>query len=771
MRLIDRYICRELASHALLGLAVFTFVFYVPQLVRLMELAVRHWSSAGTVLLLMACALPGVLTFSLPIAVLVGALIGLGRLGADSEIVALNALGIGRRHLLIPTGALALAAGLLTLGNTVWLGPWSLGELQRLESRLISSQTSLDIQPRIFQEEFQHSIVYVEDANASGNEWRGVFLAELGQGGGTDVTLASRAVLVPRPGAGKLQLHLENGWTHSYDPTKPGHYSISTFASSDLALQIGPVEPSLPAGPAPPEQTLRQLLAARGSAWRAARVELHRRFAFPAACLVFALLAVAVGARPRQSGRALGFVLTLLLLCGYYLLFVIGVGKARQAVLAPWAGVWLADAVGFGLGLVLLAGIDSVERPDWGERLARAARRLVASLDHRRPPVMPKPPSARDAAVATPRRRMARFPLLIDLHILRSFAFYFTITLVGFVLLIEVFTFFELLNDIARRHIAFGVTAAYFRYLAPLLFYQLTPLAALVGTLATLAVMSKYNETTALKACGISLYRISLPLVAAGLLLAGGLFALDAGVLPYANQKQDALRNEIKGRPAQTFYEPQLRWISGEGDKIYNYELFDPDHQVFAGLNVFEMNPRTFQLRRRIFARRANWEPALGTWVLEQGWVRDFRGSTVVRYQPFLADSFPELNEPPSYFHREVRQSYQMNWRELGRYIEQLRQAGFDVARLSVQWHRKFAFPLLAAVIILIGIPFPFLTDTRGATGGLALGVGIGIVYWATSALCEAMGAVGQLPPAVAGWAPDVIFLFAGLYFFLKMPT
>jgi len=102
MRLLNRYIFRELASHALLGLAIFTFVFFVPKLVQLMDLVVRHWTHLGSVLLLVACTLPAVLTFSLPIAVLVGALIGLGRLGADSEIIALNSIGIGRRHLLIP---------------------------------------------------------------------------------------------------------------------------------------------------------------------------------------------------------------------------------------------------------------------------------------------------------------------------------------------------------------------------------------------------------------------------------------------------------------------------------------------------------------------------------------------------------------------------------------------------------------------------------------------------------------------------------------------
>jgi len=112
-----------------------------------------------------------------------------------------------------------------------------------------------------------------------------------------------------------------------------------------------------------------------------------------------------------------------------------------------------------------------------------------------------------------------------------------------------------------------------------------------------------------------------------------------------------------------------------------------------------------------------------------------------------------------------------MNWRQLGAYIASLRQAGFDTARLAVQWQKKFAFPVIAAIIVFLSAPFAFLTGTRGAVGGLALAFGIGISYWATSALFEAMGSVGQLPPLLAGWAPDVIFGFLGVYFFLRMPT
>ncbi len=770
MRRLNRYICRELLSHALLGLAVFTFVFFVPQLVRLMNLVVRHWNSLGTTLLLISCALPEVLTFSLPIAVLVGSLIGLGRLGADSEIVALNSIGIARRHLIVPVGIFALAGTLITLGNTVWLGPRAVSELHQLESRLVTTQTSLDVEPRVFQEEFKNLILYVEDASASGRRWRGVFLARTSEAGVSQVTLARSAMLVPRPGSSTLQLHLKDGATNSYDPKRPSHYTVATFASSDLALSLGGAghqgSTKLPL----PGESIRQLLATRGPGWRDARVELQRRFAFPVACLVFALLAVAVGARPRQTGRSLGFVLTLVLLAGYYLVFVIGVGKARQGALPPWLGVWLANIVCFAVGAVLLVGIDSVRSGSWSARfsgwMSSLRRRLQQISRGARPGAGV---GARGGTLL--RGRIAQFPSLIDLYVLRSFFSYFVVTLVGFVLLFEVFTFFELLNDISRTHASYGLVASYFFYLAPMLLFHLAPLSALVGTLATLAVMNKYNEVTALKASGISLYRVSFPLIVAGLLIAGGLFAMDASMLPFANRKQDALRNQIKGRPAQTYFQPRLHWIFGRGDKIYNYELYDADHHLFGGLNVFEMNPRTFSLRRRVFARRAHWEPLLHTWVLEQGWVRDFQQEQVTKYQPFTVASFPEIDEPPSYFQREVLQAYQMNWQQLGDYIAQLRHAGFDVSRLSVQWQRKFAFPLLAAIIILIAIPFPFLLGTRGAVGGLAVGVGIGIVYWASAALFEAMGAVGQLPPFVAGWAPDAIFLFVGLYFFLKMPT
>jgi LPS export ABC transporter permease LptG len=310
----------------------------------------------------------------------------------------------------------------------------------------------------------------------------------------------------------------------------------------------------------------------------------------------------------------------------------------------------------------------------------------------------------------------------------------------------------------------------YFWYLTPYLVYNLAPLGALMAVLVTLGIMSKNNEIVAIKASGTSLYRLAMPVLVAGLVLAAAMIVLDDTYLPYANQRQDALHNQIKGRPPQTYAHPQ-RWIFGENSKIYNYDLFDPGLKLFGGLSVLEIDPTSFQVRRRIFATRARWSETENVWVLEGGWIRDFSDGSVAKFESFTAAAPKELTEPPSYFNREVRQAFQMSLGELGGYIEGLHRAGFDVSTLMVQWHKKLAYPLMAPVSMLLAFPFAFLVGTRGAIGGVALGLAIAVAYWAIAALLEAMGGVGQLPPILAGWSPDIIFFFLGLYFFFKMST
>lgn len=769
MRIVDRYISREVFSHAVLGLAIFTFVLFVPQLVRLMELIVRHAADTPTVLALLLCLLPGVLTFTFPMAALVGVLLGLGRMSADSETTALHAVGIGTRRLLRPIAALAGLATLLTLSMTLWLGPAALARFRLLEQNLRATQASFELQPRVFDERFPGFVLYVQDIEASATRWRGLLLAESGDGNGSRLTLAEEARVLPDRDGARLQIHLINGSTHEYSANEPSRYAVSTFGQSDLPVRIEALDRPQAAAPSNAELTLRQLLANSSTRDIEARVELHRRLALPAACLVLALAGVPLGARPRRGGRAAGVVLTGLLIVGYYLLFVFGAGLARRGVVHPMLGLWLANIATVTVALALLPRMELMHGSGrWKEHLASFTMWWQA---RRNQVLRAAPGGGSGSRLAKPPGAGRAFPQRMDMYVLRIFFKSLFLILAGFLTLFHFFTFFELLNDIARRNIPFLDVIEYFVFLTPYLTYSLLPLAALVAALITLGVLAKNNELTAFKASGISLYRLSVPLLLAGVALGLGMFLLDESYLPYANQRQDALRNSIKGRPARTFYQPRRQWIFGGQNKLYNYEAFDSHRQTFAGLSVFELDPDSFQLRRRVFARLAQWDPGQHRWRLQEAWVRDFAGPVVTRFASLPEMYLPEVNEPPEYFERPVLRSEQMNWQQLADYIAGLRQAGFDVARLTVQWHRKFAFPLLAPVIVLLAIPFAFLGGTRGALGGVAKALAIGFAYWAVSALFEGMGNVGQLPPALAAWMPGAIFGFAGIYFYLKMPT
>ncbi len=773
MRILDRYIVREIFRHAFLGLVVFTFVLFIPQLVRLMELLVRHSGSGAQIAKLFLYIFPGVLIFTIPMAVLVGVLLGLGRMSADSEIIALTALGISRQRMLVPVGVLALTGAIATGTLTLWLAPAAFRALRGIQANLLASQASFQIQPRVFDERFPKLVLYVNDVSASGTQWHGVFLAEGGEENGSQLTLAENAIVIAEPKQGKLELHLQGGTTHEVTRQDPDHYSLTDFGQSDLPIEVAGLLPNHQRTLSNPERPTRELLANEGKNWREARVEFQRRVALPFACLVFALVAVPLGAQPRRGGRAAGTLLSVLLSGLYYSLSAMGAKFAADGKLSPWTGIWLANIALTALAIVLLPRMEHLRGDRGWMRHFRRFDSWKRLLRRKKTQAKVRAAEVAKATNGQPERvptSEASFPRIIDLYLLRRFFSYFGLLMVTFILLFHIFTFFELLDDIARHRVPFLIVVDYFRYLTPYLLYQLAPLGALVAVLVTLGVMSKNNEIVACKASGISLYRLAVPLLLAGLTLAATMIILDDIYLPYTNQRQDALRNQIKGKPAQTYTRPQ-RWIFGEAGKIYNYDLFEPGRNLFAGLTVIELEPGTFRVKRRVFANQARWSESQNVWVLESGWVRDFRDGSIEKYQKFTATALPEISEPPTYFNREVLQASQLSFRQLGSYIEELHSAGFDVSALTVQWYVKIAFPLIAPVCMLLAIPYAFRVGARGAVGGVAVGLAVGIAYFSLARLLEAMGGVGQMPPPFAAFAPDLVFYFLGMYFFFKMPT
>jgi LPS export ABC transporter permease LptF/LPS export ABC transporter permease LptG len=775
MRILTRYILREVTSHALLGLLVFTFILFTRDLGHILELIIRHSAPLPAVAELFVLTLPSTLTYTIPMAVLVGILIGFSRLAADSEITAMRASGIGVWSFLSIISIFVAVAFALALLNGLYLVPRSQAALAGLQGQLKGSQVSFEVQPRVFYEGFPKLVLYVEDVKGAQKAaiWKGVFIADISTPSAPVITVAQQGVLISE-GPHTLHLHLTNGSVHESDVGSADRYQVSTFQQTDRPIELPQAENSREQEPAPLAQlSTRQLfLQARAKHDPEARwydIELHRRFALPAAGVVLALVGIPLGLSSKKGGKSSGFVLTILLVFAYYFVSLLGVSLARQGKIPPGVGVWLADFAFLVCGSFLLW---RVERRPFEISWLRSWGAFKTKFRDRRK--IPRAGGNGDSYQRIGSRRRvfsARFPMILDDYVLRGFFVNLALVLSAFIMLLLVFTLFELLGDILRNRVSPVIVGEYLWNVTPYFLYTTVHYGILLAVLITLGWMQRSNEITAMKATGISIYRIIVPLLIAATLLAGGLFFFDQFYLPRANKRQDALRNRIKGKPPQTYLDPDRRWIFGQHSTIYYYRLFDPERAQFGSLSVFQFDPATFQLTTRIYADRAHWDDSLQRWVCTQGWERSFRGSAIEKYRTFDVSTFAAISEPPSYFQKEVRQSSEMNYEELRRYIHDLQQSGFDVVRLRVQLQKKLAFPIIALVMAVLAVPFSLSGGKRGAVAGVAVAVGIAVVYSVTSDMFEAMGNISQLPPALAAWSPDLIFALLGGYLLLKVPT
>jgi LPS export ABC transporter permease LptG/LPS export ABC transporter permease LptF len=791
VRILTRYILGEILSHTFIGCALFTFILFMPNLPHILEVVVRNSSTLSDVFEIFLFTLPNLLKYTIPMSVLVGILLGLSRMASDSEIIAMRASGLGIGYFVRVSGIVATAGTLLGVANTLYLAPRANRAILRMEQSLETSQASYEIQPRVFYEDFKNAVLYVENVHsgAGPSNWDHVFIADVSDPANPVITTAASATVV-NDGSQELMMRLRNGLHDETVADQPGASNISTFTTSDMPLSLsqtsdvhlGRMDTAIYAMPI-------SVLLERihGPDPQRFLVELHNRFAFPAACIVLMLVGVPLGAASRRGGRSSGWVFTILLVFVYYFLSSTGIALGRQGKLPVFVGVWSANILFAAAGSFLLWQMAT------GGRLLAAISGLTAHLPRFTLKSRPTTNGTGNGlgngsafggllsrfqprATAAHARGRNTFPRILDEYVVREFVFMFLLVLAAFVLLMIVFTFFDLVGDIIRNHISLVTVGDYLVNLTPSLLYQIAPLAVLIAALAVFGVLNRNSEIVAMKATGISLYRLVIPIVSIALILAFSLFLFDQYYLPQANRRQEALRNIIKGRPPQTYLHPEQTWIfgqpkAGEPARIFYYQFFDPNRDEFANLSVFEFNPQTFALTRRIFAGRAVWDEDSDSWKFENGWVRDIEGGNVKDYRTFLSTTFAEVHEAPDYFEKEDLLAPEMNFAQLEKYVRDLQQSGFDTMRLRVALWHKLAYPLVAVVMAVLAIPFALSMGRRGSLSGIAIAISVALAFYVVDGLFASMGYVNYLPAAMAAWSSDILFGLVGGYLLLRTPT
>ncbi len=789
MRKIDKLVLISIIPPFLISLTVLTFVVFMNDLGKLSELLITHNASPMTILYIAGTIAPGVLVFSLPLSCLIGSLIGLSGLSGESQITALRACGVPLRTLLRPVLILGLLVGSATGLMSVVILPRSNNFLSDLKNLVGVRQATSQIMARVFNEEFAKVVLYLDDLSTDRQHWDHVFLADNSDPDAPKVVLARAGTWITDPAGTRLQLHLQDGTIYEVNPQEPAKDNTSIFEATDIPVWVRD-EPGQDLrkeeADKPVVQSTLRLWVGNAGTDRANRrdelIELHKRLALPFSIFGFAFISVALGASSRCSGRTSGSVLSMLLALLYYVLFSNGMHLSRANTVPVWFGMWGADIILLAIGTFLLFRAEHDLRlakcgsaMPWLPRLQALAGKfhlgIVRRVFH----------SVNDLAFSTTGRiARSRFPRILDSYISRGFLVYFLWSLLICHALFVVLTLFDLLDQIIRNRADLFLIVRYFIFLTPHIFMLSVPMALLLAILILFGVLEKGSEVTAMKAGGWSLYRIALPVLLISGLICSGIFFMQDYILPYANIRQDALRNEIKGRPPQTFATKARKWIfgqsdritdSGESDRIYNYDYYNSDKDVFIGINIYEVNMQQSRITRRIAAHQATISGP-GRWVLEDGWVRDFErnGGSFRRFQKEDFD-FPE---PPSYFRKEIfepKESSKMTYLDLKNYIDFLKQSGYNATELQVQLYGKISFPMSCVVMALIGIPFSFTTGRRGAFFGISASIAIAISYWGMYRICEQMGAYGLLSALLASWAPNIVFGAAGLALLFTIRT
>jgi LPS export ABC transporter permease LptG len=838
LRLIDRYLIREILPYFLLALLLLTAIIFAHEASRFSELLVvssRSGVPMEAIGKIMAALVPGIAVFTIPISLLVGTLVGIGRLSGDSEIIALGASGMSRMRILRPVIAMALLVAALMLYITFNVLPRSISSLNNIKSNqaLVFQGITTQIKPRIFEESIPKKVLYIEDIDRQKNLWHNIFIVDMSdeQGGMQIFTAKIGSLRQTANVQGKPQMpemYLQEGAFHqttaprviddegtqeNTDENGANEASLSPeeralresnrekkrlrfqqkyTSGSYEAMTVGiDVSDDKKKDEAPNEKVQKrdvdemewsELISYTPAPedYREWRAQIHKRLAYPTACLVFALLGVGFGISHVRTGRSFGLLLGLGITIIYYLLALSGEHSAVSGKLPVWFGVWMANIVLTALGSFVIfiqrqPGSDVFSALSSLRHLLPSAKKRAeqtARADFVPEKVKQTPTERVTRSAAVKKILAARWPQLVDRLVIGDLLRFFFYIVSGFSALFIIITLFQLLNSITKHNIEWMVVANYLFFLLPLIANYTAPLAALVAVMITFGLLQKTSQVVALKASGLSIFRLAAPAVVISLFLAGLVFFNQDYVMPFTNPRQNNLRALIRSgqEPAQTFYQTKNQWIFGLDSRIFNYAYFNPTNNTFAQLTVVDLSKEPFSIKRRLYANRAVWDANERVWLLKDGWERTFANEKLLAFEQFKERKVT-LAEQPDYFRRDFRGSQSMTFAELREKIVELSRSGFDVLDLKIALQSKIAFPLTCLIMVIVGLPFSFSVGKRGALYGVAIGIAIGLAFWGAIGLFEQMGRYEILPPMLAAWGPNLLFGTGGIYLFLTSRT
>ncbi len=763
-RTLGGYLLREMAFPTLFTLLGLTLLMLARQMLGFADLIVNRGLGGATVAQMAALQLVPLLSDTLPLSVLVGSLVALGRLAADQEIVALEACGLAARRLTRPVATFGVGATVVGLLLSAVLAPASVRRLDAMLEQIGRETPGAAIRAGE-QQKFGSWRLQAREATPAGDRVRGVMIEvpDLGE-----TIFAEHAALEPA-GEGQTRIILRNGSFVSVSEDRPW---LVRFAELDTLLPEEDEKVERPGDRTYDDLPYSALLEIAGDerdseeSRRDALTQIHGRLARPTAALVFGLLAtplfLARGGRSRASGGLLGIVALVV----YYGLAQLATGLDHSGAFPAGLPLWLPN-------VALLALVWPLQRLVSGRSPVARSRaigpgRLRQALARLRRRTRRTPgEAAAQSAPAVPARRERRMrtrawalPRYVTGSFLRTLGIAFAVLLTAY-LIVDVL---ERLKWFARYNATASEAIRFYGLRVPLLVSRIVPMSLLVATALLVSLTGARGELTAMRASGIPAPRGMLPVLGICAIVAPLSFLLSDQVVPRTNMLNELLKSaEIKVEE-QWYRTPRSGrkavWFV-DGNRLVEAERLDPQLGIVQGLTIYDLDPRGLPMVRRdaLGGRHLGG----GTWRLFEPVRLDLRGT---RLEPEAGAEFAALWEGVP-VETDTRN---LSVAEIRAEIAWADEHGYDSKGLQVDLTRKLAAPfsclVLPAVVFLFALSGPPYPKTAAA---LVASVGVGIGSTLLNDLSASLGYGGMIPPGIAGWAPTAIFGILSAYLFVRL--
>ncbi|HEY7541873.1 MAG TPA: LPS export ABC transporter permease LptG [Methylomirabilota bacterium] len=781
---LDRYIARELVSPFAFGCALLTFFLVIDRIYHLTDLVITKGVPFYLVMQLLAYMLPSFLAHTFPMALLVAVLLAGGRLASDLEIVAFKAAGVSALRLFRPVMAASLLVTVVTAGLTLVVNPAANGEFNRQLFRILQARAVSGLQERIFNSTFGDLMIYVEDVSASQVALRGLLVSDERDPTLSRIISSREGRILTDEANRRITLRMMNGAVNEADilpvdvpktladtPSPTGgaagasRYRYTRFDIYDMSLSVDSPLRGAPRVEKPEKDLSLGDLDAKIAEFRndphsraPFEIERHKRYALPVAALVFGLVAFPLAIRSHRGGRSIALVGSLAILVTYYLMMTSLEGAALRARIPAVAAIWGPNVI-FGVtGLVLLIATAR----EWRWPAMPALWRVIDA--GRR--ALPGRPTWRGRGHAAGGARDSTH--IIDRYLVREYLAFMGIGLAVAAALFIVVDLVKTLDKYLRVKPPLWYILEHFAYRLPAALHDGLPVVMLVATIFLFLTLSRYHELTALKAAGVSLYRVAAPVLAVGFLVAVGAGLFQELALPVLNERGDEVdRVKIRGQAPRHLQTRQRLWVRSADTRFYRVELLNPATNDLHGVTILELD-RDFRLTGRLDARRAHWTP--GGWELSEGAYRQITDDGKVQTVPFSSTAL-DLKEELDDFLRIQKPVSTMSFWELRDYIAQLEAAGFQIRKYLVELYSKLSFPLVNLVMVLVAIPFALQSPRGGRLFGIGLAIIIMAGYLVVHYVALAFARADLLPPLIAAWTANVIFLGIGVSLLLRART